>query len=75
MRAVCQYVDRFLQRLFSNREYISEKQPLVRLYMKSRDTNIELVATLKTPPLLIIGVANSEANQSIKESYAVTAKI
>ena len=43
--------------------------------MKSRDTNIELVATLKTPSLLLIGVENSEANQSIKESYAVTAKI
>ena len=43
--------------------------------MKARDKNIELVATLKVPPLLIIGVANSEANQSIKESYAVTAKI
>lgn len=42
--------------------------------MKARDKNIELVATLKTPSLLIIGVANSEANQSIKESYAVTAK-
>ena len=72
---VCQFVDRFSQRLFSNREYISDQQPLVRLYMKARDTNIELVATLKTPSPLIIGVANSEANQNIKESYAVTAKI
>ena len=56
MRAVYQYVDRFLQRLFSNREYISDQQLLVMLYMKSRDTNIELVATLKAPSLLIIGV-------------------
>jgi len=65
----------FLQKIFSNREYKSEQQPLVRLYIKARDKNIELVATLKTPPLLLIGVANSEANQSIKESYAFTAKI
>ena len=65
----------FLQKLFSNREYKSEQQPLAKLYMKARDKNIELVATLKVPSLLIIGVANSEANQSIKESYAVTAKI
>ena len=43
--------------------------------MKARGKNIELVATLKTPSLLLIGVANSEANQSIKESYAFTAKI
>ena len=43
--------------------------------MKVRDKNIELVATIKTPSLLIIGVANSEANQSIKESYAITDKI
>lgn len=43
--------------------------------MKVRGKNIELVATLKAPSLLIIGVVNSEANQSIKESYAFTAKI
>lgn len=43
--------------------------------MKVRDKNIELVTTLKTPSLLLIGVVNSEMNQSIKESYAFTAKI
>ena len=43
--------------------------------MQVRDKNIELVATLKTPSLLLIVGANSEANQSIKESYAFTAKI
>ena len=43
--------------------------------MKVRDKNIELVATLKTHSLLIIGGAKSEANQNIKESYAFTAKI
>ena len=67
----------FHKKLFSYREYvnISDRQLFVKLYMKARNKNIELVATLKAPSLLIIGVANSEANQSIKESYAVTAKI
>ena len=36
---------------------ISEQQPLVRLYIKARDKNIELVATLKAPSLLLVGVA------------------
>lgn len=40
----------------TNREYISDQQLLAKLYMKARDKNIELVATLKVPSLLIIGV-------------------
>lgn len=40
----------------NNREYISDQQLLAKLYMKARDKNIELVATLKVPSLLIIGV-------------------